>query len=734
MGTTSTNSNTLTQQQTAGSTARFRQRKISVKQNLKIIYERDIPNIIDDVQREAIDVDTGVEKGEQEEHHLQAVLAATQASRQDKPKRVYIPTPVADVTWPDYHKFYKPGWRETTSYVRSSATVEDAQGCPYNMDERDEEFLSSVNDDVTDERLRLTEDEFEMLCYLFEASIAEHQPYLSTDPSKLLDFDTLLQCVLEDLRRRVEDRYHLDELRDNAQPVDYVSPFTPNPERTVEASLKLWGRKVYDHWRERKLEKKGGPIFPLLKFENNIEKDENDPYVCFRHREVRQSRKTRRTDQQSSRRLRRLKFEMEQAQHLFRLLRRRENLRLRQLETDAAIFDMRNTAKALKRKFRIPGDDEDFVTPKRQRIREETKSARQNAAQEVKSHTREATLAARDAAREARESPNTLPRTTGSNRVPDLEVYSIESQKEEREQALRNLVKSKLRSRAQADRGWINFSENPFVPFLDYFDGDIAGGLGKPGDEVNDEALYSTLEPWGGSSELELPLSSTFGKNYMQRMDVTPTLLKSGLNGVTALKDKDISGVKVPRKDIAAFHHRVGLRGARYIERLGLGAHPPEVDNPQTPADERLRDRYRFDEEPQAHTEHSENILADVARLAGISHATQSLRIGAELTSKSYEGFQEAQNQRRRAAVSALAQAAQAAEANSVRQSPSYQQQPPQTLNSQHPPAQAPAQNMTQDDLQVKAQTPTRQSWPKPHDDTEMRLSSHGPPKVETSV
>lgn len=733
MGTTATNTHTISQQQTAGSTARFRQRKISVKQSLRIVYEKDVPNIIDDVQREAFDVDTGVEKGEQEERHLQAVLAASQTSRQDKPRDVYIPTPEANVIWSEYHKYYKPGWTETTSYLRSSATVEDTQGCPYNMDETDDEFVASVNEGVTDERLRLSDDEFEMLCYLFESSIAEHQPFLLTDPSKMLDFESLLQCTLDDVHRRADDKYHLDELRDNAQPVDYGPPFTPNPERTVEASLKLWGRKVYGHWRERKLASHGGSIFPTLKFENNIEKDENDPYVCFRHREVRQSRKTRRTDQQSSRRLRRLKYEMEQAQHLFRLLRRRETMRLTQLETDAAIFDVRNTAKSLKRKLRIAGDDEDFVTQKSQRVKEDTKSARQNAAHEAKSHTREATLAARDAAREARESPNTLPRTTGPNRVPDLEVYSIETQKEEKQQALRTMVKSKLRSRAQADRGWINYSENPFVPFLDYFDGEPPSGLGDPNATTSsDEAIYSTPGLWGDSSELELPLTSTFGKAYTQRIDVPPTLLKSGENSVTVLRDKDIAGVKVPRQGIAAFHRRIGTRGTNYIERLGLGAHPPEIDDPKTPEDERLRDRYLFDEAPQALTEHREDILADVAKLGGISHETQSLRIGAELTSKSYEAFQEAQNQRRRAAVSALAQAAQAAEASTVRQ-PMHQPPRPQSLPP-HQPAQASTPNTSQEDLQVKAQTPTRQGWPRPHDNTEMRLSSHGPPKVETSV
>lgn len=51
---------------TSGSSARFRQRKISVKQTLQVLLQSDVPDLEDEQQRELQHVETGVEKGEEE--------------------------------------------------------------------------------------------------------------------------------------------------------------------------------------------------------------------------------------------------------------------------------------------------------------------------------------------------------------------------------------------------------------------------------------------------------------------------------------------------------------------------------------------------------------------------------------------------------------------------------------------------------------------------------------------
>lgn len=48
------------------SSARFRQRKISVKQTLQVLWQSEVPDLEDEQQRELQQVETGVEKGEEE--------------------------------------------------------------------------------------------------------------------------------------------------------------------------------------------------------------------------------------------------------------------------------------------------------------------------------------------------------------------------------------------------------------------------------------------------------------------------------------------------------------------------------------------------------------------------------------------------------------------------------------------------------------------------------------------
>lgn len=50
----------------SSSSARFRQRKISVKQTLQVLWQSDLPDLEDEQQRDIQQVETGVEKGEEE--------------------------------------------------------------------------------------------------------------------------------------------------------------------------------------------------------------------------------------------------------------------------------------------------------------------------------------------------------------------------------------------------------------------------------------------------------------------------------------------------------------------------------------------------------------------------------------------------------------------------------------------------------------------------------------------
>jgi hypothetical protein len=89
-------------------------------------------------------------------------------------------------------------------------------------------------------------------------------------------------------------------------------------------------------------------------------RNEADPYVCFRRRESKPIRKTRRTDQQSIEKLRKLRIEMESARSLLEMVSRREKVRKESLILEHMIFDQRCKVREFKRNLGIKDDDDDI--------------------------------------------------------------------------------------------------------------------------------------------------------------------------------------------------------------------------------------------------------------------------------------------------------------------------------------------------------------------------------------
>lgn len=221
---------------------RFRQRKISVKQPLAIFKQKDLPSLDNSnelepsqihhlsangqQQRDVHAIETGVDKNEEDEVHLQQVINAAQkallgSKKSDNKKdltkehsqSVYIPTPDASKLWPDAHKFYNDQvFREPESYIKFSATVEDTVGVEFNMDEEDELFLNNVlnksypkvkkgKQEPGDINTRKCSDsEFEMVCDRLEKTIEERQPFLSMDPTNILSYQELSSYILVEFK------------------------------------------------------------------------------------------------------------------------------------------------------------------------------------------------------------------------------------------------------------------------------------------------------------------------------------------------------------------------------------------------------------------------------------------------------------------------------------------------------------------------------------------------------
>ncbi|KAK9390074.1 enhancer of polycomb-like-domain-containing protein [Lipomyces mesembrius] len=372
--------------------ARFRQRKISVKQGLQVLRQSDIPDLEEEQQREIQQIETGVEKGEEEEHHLQAAINASLAAAAGaKVQQIYIPTPDASKIFEGYSKYYTKKFTEPTTYIRFSSTVEDTSGCLYFLDENDFEFLEKINSTKRSASQKCTEDVFEQIMYQFETAIADRQPFLSTDLSQILSFEELESAFSE-----------------------FNLPLYIN-----------FAKMIYPHWKERRIQRRGRPIMYTLKFEEG-DKDDSDPYTCFRRREFRQVRKTRRSDAQSSERLRRLKAEMDAARSLTELVVKRETLRKDSLQLEWDTFKQRNMVKELKRKLGIKGDDEDLISKKKKQTG-------------VDSQIPAVRLA--------------IPK------VPEIDLVTLEDIYNKREKAIDTAIEEKLLRRREADIGWEDYTE-----------------------------------------------------------------------------------------------------------------------------------------------------------------------------------------------------------------------------------------------------------------------------------
>lgn len=361
-------------------TSRFRHRKISVKQRLRIYKSNEIKELeqedasaanVQHQQRELMEIETGVEKNEEKEEHLYKILQSNQL-RENK-KDLFIPTPDASKTWDEFDKFYVGEFQNPKSYIQFSAQLEDCCGTLYNMDEQDEEFLKKLNESLEDSVEPLTEDEFELIMANLESSIKEKQPFLSMDPESILSFADLRPTML---KNDVGDSGVKKSLaKEIGMPEDepFLTMFDPKRrigkrEKNMKALMDLFGEKVYDYWKKRKIAREGGEIFPQLKSERNHDKDDNDPYVCFRRRELRQPRKTRRIDVQNSKKLRLLHQQLQYTKDLALAVAKRERAALDILNNDKVVFETRSQLKALKRKLGITTDDEDLYSTKRPKL------------------------------------------------------------------------------------------------------------------------------------------------------------------------------------------------------------------------------------------------------------------------------------------------------------------------------------------------------------------------------
>ncbi|KAF1986014.1 hypothetical protein K402DRAFT_394259 [Aulographum hederae CBS 113979] len=319
-----------------------RQRKLSTKINLKIVRESDLVDHDeagdDDLSRHIPRVETGVEKAEETEHHLQLIIAAAQAAALGTQQAAAeaaasIPVPEIVASGVQYERLYEPNYVMPSSYIRFSSTVEDSAGCPYCMNADDDAFLKTINTKYAKKR-QCSEDMFEEIMNFFENQAAAKQPFSAVGNAEVLSFEELIS--------------------------------DPEAEKPALPGFETFWQEVYTHWKLQRTKRANGSLMPDLKFEKNVDTDDQDPYVCFRRREIRQTRKTRGRDAQVTEKLRTLRLQLESARAMLADTRQRDLLLKEQNDLGKKKFAQRHDLKVQKRERGIKDDDELLIDQKPQ--------------------------------------------------------------------------------------------------------------------------------------------------------------------------------------------------------------------------------------------------------------------------------------------------------------------------------------------------------------------------------
>ncbi|KAJ3055896.1 Enhancer of polycomb-like protein 1, partial [Rhizoclosmatium hyalinum] len=126
----------------------LRSRKLDFKRRFQVFRWTEALDLDESVSlgRGVPVIKTGVDKEEEDEHHLQAALNANQAGVASK-QTVSIPVPDASARFVDYEKYYTHTYVIPKQYVKFSAQMDDYVGCPYCLDEIDDAFLKEWKED-----------------------------------------------------------------------------------------------------------------------------------------------------------------------------------------------------------------------------------------------------------------------------------------------------------------------------------------------------------------------------------------------------------------------------------------------------------------------------------------------------------------------------------------------------------------------------------------------------------
>lgn len=362
---------------------------------------------------------------------------ATTAALGEKTQQSFIPTPDATkAKGIEYDKLYPKVFSSPATYIRFSSTVEESIGVPYCMDDQDVAILAKLNEgkDVNgnnrkDKFGNCTEDTFEEVMSFFEQACS---PFADGDKSPVPSFDEMEQ----------------------------------NIDENISLEAQKWLKLIYPHWMLRRDNKAIMPTVKLRLLDNNNDADDADPYVCFRRREVRQTRKTRGRDAQIVEKLKKLRLELEQARTLVQFVNQREQLNKQGLETSRKVFEERGKLKKVKSERGIigeKGEDEELLV-------------NQRVSQPLLTDCGERTTDVSQPAPKPKARPSTTDARAPTIKIPgqqrpsvdrsntENELPSLEEQRREIFDQLEKTVDTKKQQHLNWNKGWEDRTWQPITP------------------------------------------------------------------------------------------------------------------------------------------------------------------------------------------------------------------------------------------------------------------------------
>ncbi|CAF0712238.1 unnamed protein product, partial [Brachionus calyciflorus] len=298
----------------------FRSRQVDYTKPLPIYLNNDIPDLQDfaAINRSVPQMPTGMEKDEEAEHHLQRALSALQVYGTTTSNEYAIPTPNVEVDIQMCERIYNVECPKQKQYIRIQPFSNDFDYPDYDADIEDEEWLNEYKkklpDDFTDDFFLF----FEKIMDRLEKAVGFSTNLISRDEAKL---------ILLEKDEQIEENL-------NEHPLDKTNKYKSEKDEFILC--------IYDYWKSKRL-KCNHPLTPTVMTDRcGVVTQPNNPYLVFRRRtEKMQTRKNRKTEEQSYEKMLILKRDLIRAQQILKLIKQRENLKKEFLKLTLETFEKR---------------------------------------------------------------------------------------------------------------------------------------------------------------------------------------------------------------------------------------------------------------------------------------------------------------------------------------------------------------------------------------------------------